>query len=246
MKEEGTDKTALGRYCLGKIKRLRNDKEGVYGIKAKNREQTFALDMLMDPNIKLMTLMGLPGGGKSVIALASGLEQVLRGGLYSQFLIARPIVPMGGKDAIGFIPGDLDQKLRPWMQPIYDNLEFILMGAGKKNGAKNYEELIEEGIIKIEALSYVRGRTFANKFVLIDDAQNLSLLEMKTIITRCGDDTKVIITGDLDQIDNPYLDKSTCGLAIVIDKMKDNPMVGHITLTKGERSELATYAANAL
>lgn len=214
--------------------------DSAYEITAKNVEQRIALDLLLDPSIPLITITGKAGTGKTLLAVAAALEQSEgRNSPYSRILISRPIVPMG-KD-IGYLPGSLEEKLDPWMQPIFDNLEYIF-NAGNPGHASNngrYKELIDQGIIQVEALTYIRGRSIPNQFFIIDESQNLSKHEIKTILSRVGEGTKIVLTGDPDQIDSPYLDKVSCGLSQVVEKFKDSPLAGHIKLEKGERSKLA-------
>lgn len=209
----------------------------IMGLKPRNKEQQFALDLLLDENVKLVTLMGSAGCGKSLLSIAAALYHILETGLYSKLLIARPIMPLG-KD-IGFLPGTLEEKFGPWMKPIYDNLDYLLM-AGKSK--KKFEKLFEEKIIEIEPLVYIRGRSIINQIMIIDEAQSLNPHETKTIISRCGENTKIIFTGDIEQIDNPYVTKSSNGLSVAVKKINNNPIVGHIKLEKGERSELANLA----
>jgi PhoH-like ATPase len=215
-----------------------------FGIVPRNTEQRLALDLLLNPEIKLVTIIGKAGSGKTLMACAAALEQANGiGGLtkdapYRRILISRPIQPMG-KD-LGFLPGDISEKLNPWMQPIYDNLELLL---GTYNEINNYKE---DGIIQVEPLTYIRGRSIPNSYMLVDECQNLSPKEIKTIITRMGDDSKIILTGDIEQIDNTYIDFSNNGLSYVVEKFKDYDIAGHITLRKGERSKLATIASEIL
>src|SRR5690606_34868863 len=181
----------------------------------------------------------------TLLAVASGLQRVVLYGKYSRLLISRPVVPMG-KD-IGFLPGTIEEKMNPWMQPIYDNLELLMMISGsKKKTGLVYDDLFQQDLIRVEPLTYIRGRSLPNQFIIIDEAQNLSPHEIKTIITRCGEGTKIVLTGDPDQIDNPYMDKNNCGLSVAVEKLQDHPLVGHLTLSKGERSELANLAATKM
>jgi PhoH-like ATPase len=240
-------RTALGRYHSekGEIRALKNTREPVCGIKPRNREQAFALDLLLDDSIRLVTLIGKAGTGKTMLALAAGVKRTIEDGAFARLLVSRPVMPLG-RD-IGFLPGDLDQKLNPWMQPIYDNLEFLLIAGGsKRRGARGYEELFASGQLQVEPLTYIRGRSLPQQYVIVDEAQNLTPHEVKTVITRCGEGTKIVLTGDPFQIDNPYVDASTNGLSVSSDRLRGEPIVGHIVLSKGERSELANVAANKL
>jgi len=222
------------------IRHITDNKGGIWGVIPRNKEQRFALDMLMNPNIPLVSVVGKAGCGKSLLCLAAGLEQVLAAEpKYKRLIVARPVQPMG-KD-IGFLPGDLNDKLLPWLMPIQDNLQF-LMGDDKTA----LELYVEKGTIEIEALTYIRGRSIANAYILIDEAQNLSAHEIKTIITRVGENTKIVFTGDVEQIDNVYVDATSNGLSYVVEKMKDQEVSGHITLKKGERSLLASIASKIL
>ncbi len=220
----------------------------IWGIRARNREQRFALELLLDPQVQLVTLVGKAGTGKTLIALAAALQQTLENKSYQRLLVSRPVMPMG-KD-IGFLPGSVEEKLTPWMKSIFDNLEFLFYGAKKSDlsGTKSaaYKELVELGVLQIEPLTYIRGRSIPNQFIIIDEAQNLTPHEVKTIITRAGENTKVVLTGDPYQIDHPYIDSSNNGLVYTVSRFKGQKLFGHVTLTKGERSELAELAANLL
>jgi PhoH-like ATPase len=240
--------TALGRYnkALQQVVPLiRIPKEGVWGIHSRNREQQFALDMLMNDDIQLVTLVGKAGTGKTLLAIAAGLLKVADENLYNRLLVSRPVFPMG-KD-LGFLPGDIEEKLAPWMQPIFDNVE-LLLGNVEDHGKRKrgYKELVDMGFLEIEALTYIRGRSIPRQFLIVDEAQNLTPHEIKTIITRAGEGTKIVLTGDPYQIDNPYVDSSSNGLTYVVEKFKEQQIAGHIILTKGERSPLAELAANLL
>lgn len=223
-------------------------KLGVSRIQPRNREQRFALNLLLQDSIKLVTLVGKAGTGKTLLAIAAGLQKVADEKVYTRLLISRPVVPMG-KD-IGFLPGDINEKLTPWMQPLYDNFDLIFgtQDTKEKPGhwRRGHEELIEMGLLQIEPLTYIRGRTIPQQFMIIDEAQNLTPHEVKTIITRAGEGTKIVLTGDPDQIDNPYIDAASNGLTYLVERFKDEPLAGHITLTKGERSSLAERAAALL
>ncbi|KLO24863.1 PhoH family protein [Marinitoga sp. 1155] len=212
----------------------------IFGINPRNREQIFAFDALLNDEIPLVTLVGSAGTGKTLLALAIGLSKVLDEKKYKKLLVSKPIVPVG-KD-IGYLPGSIQEKMRPWLQPIYDNLDFLFQGKGKKPD----EYLEKREILEIEVLSYIRGRSIPEQYMIIDEAQNLTPHEIKTIITRVGENTKIILTGDPFQIDNPYLGFSSNGLIYVSSKFKNSDLAAHIYLLKGERSELATKAAELL
>ncbi len=236
--------SALGRFSDKEkaIVPLFNGTESIWGIHARNAEQSFALDCLMNDEILFVSLVGKAGTGKTLLAIAAGLHQTLDAGRFQRLLVSRPIFPMG-RD-IGYLPGDIEQKLNPWMQPIFDNVEF-LMGADKK-AAGRAQELINQGMLNIEPLTYIRGRSIPKQYLIVDEAQNLTPHEVKTIVTRAGRETKVVLTGDVYQIDNPYVDSANSGLTYAVEKFKGHPIAGHVTLTKGERSELAELAANIL
>lgn len=238
---------ALARFHApsGELRVVRTPKEGVMGIRPRNREQSFALDLLLDTSIKLVTLVGKAGTGKTLLALAAGMKRTVEDGHYSRLLVSRPIMPLG-RD-IGFLPGSVQEKLNPWMQPIFDNLEFLLFsGGGKHRGMKAFDELLQSGTVHVEPLTYIRGRSMPQQYVIVDEAQNLTPHEVKTIITRCGEGTKIILTGDPFQIDNPYVDLATNGLTVTAERLRGDAMVGHIVLSQGERSDLANLAANRL
>ena len=218
-------------------------REGVWGIKPRNREQHFAFDALLDDRVKLVTLMGKAGTGKTLIAMAAGLKRTVLDREFRRLVVARPTISMGKE--LGFLPGSLEEKLAPWMQPIHDALEMLSdlnMGHDHRRSA----DLMRSGSIVVEALSYIRGRSIANQFMVIDEAQNLTPLEAKTIITRVGHGTKIIFTGDPYQIDNPYVDSSSNGFNYIVSRFRDQAIAAHIELQKGERSELAELAANIL
>ena len=239
-------RTALGRYHAdkGEIRALKTPREPVVGLKPRNREQAFALDLLLDDSVRLVTLIGKAGTGKTLLALAAGVKRTIEDGAFSRLLVSRPVMPLG-RD-IGFLPGDLDQKLNPWMQPIYDNLEFLLVAGGKRKGMRGFDDPFASGLLQVEPLTYIRGRSLPGQYVIVDEAQNLTPHEVKTVITRCGEGTKIVLTGDPFQIDNPYVDASTNGLSFCSDRLRGESLVGHIVLSKGERSELANIAANKL
>ncbi|MCB9188251.1 MAG: PhoH family protein [Flavobacteriales bacterium] len=221
----------------------RVEKQYVYGIKPKNAEQAFALHALLNDNIKLVTLQGVAGTGKTLLALASALEQCNR---YHQIILARPIVPLSNKD-IGFLPGSAEDKVNPYMQPLFDNLSYIKNQFGEnEKKTKKIQEMEEDGKLKITPLAFIRGRSLSNVIFIVDEAQNLTPHEVKTIITRAGENTKIIFTGDVHQIDTPYLDEQSNGLSYIIDRLKGNELFAHILLEKGERSELANLANELL
>jgi PhoH-like ATPase len=252
----GNKKTANGYYVLknGKTSSLayynpvtdhidRVDKNYVYGIKAKNAEQAFAFHALLNNNIKLVALQGVAGTGKTLLALASALEQHNQ---YQQIILARPLVPLSNKE-IGFLPGDANDKIAPYMEPLWDNLKFIKSQFGENE--KKHRAIIEmekEGKLVITPLAFIRGRSLSNILFIIDEAQNLTPHEVKTIITRAGENTKIVFTGDLKQIDTPYLDEHSCGLAYIIDRLQNQPLFANVKLEKGERSELANLANDLL
>ena len=241
---ESNNHTALGRYDSTKqsIIPLRVPREGVMGIRPKNKEQAFALDLLLDDAIRLVTLVGKAGTGKTLMALAAGLKKVVEEGTFTRMLVSRPVMPLG-RD-LGYLPGDVDEKLNPWMQPIFDNLEF-LYSQGKRDGS-GFHELIEGGLVQVEPLTYIRGRSLPHQYLIVDEAQNLTPHEIKTIITRAGEGTKIVLTGDPHQIDNPYVDSASNGLSVVSDRFRNEKLAGHIVMSKGERSALAELAANLL
>jgi PhoH-like ATPase len=235
-------KTALARFVSHHLplRRVIQDKIPDWNIKAKNKEQSFAIDLLLDPNISLVTLVGRAGSGKTLCAIAAGLQQTL--GIkdrFSRLIVSRPVQPLG-KD-IGFLPGTMEEKMLPWLMPIQDNLKF-LMGDDRTS----IEMYMDKGKIEIEALTYIRGRSISNAFIIIDEAQNLTKHEIKTIITRIGEGSKIVLTGDIEQIDNIYVNETSNGLAHVVEKFKDQRLAGHVTFKKGERSELATLASKVL
>ena len=244
---DNSSHTALGRYdaTAKKIAQIKKLREGVWGIRPRNKEQHYALDLLLNDDIKLVTLVGKAGTGKTLLAIAAGLQKCVEEGVYQKLLVSRPIFPLG-KD-IGFLPGDIEEKLNPWMQPIYDNVELLLgLSKQEKKEGRSHQELIDLGYIEIEPLTYIRGRSIPNQFMIVDEAQNLTPHEVKTIITRVGENTKIVLTGDPYQIDNPYVDSANNGLTTVVEKFKGEAIAGHVSLVKGERSPLAELAANIL
>jgi PhoH-like ATPase len=236
--------SAIGRYSQkdDRVVPLISPSESIWGIHPRNVEQSFALDCLLNDEMLFVSLVGKAGTGKTLLALAAGLYKTLDEGRFKRLLVSRPIFPMG-RD-IGYLPGDVEQKLNPWMQPIFDNVEF-LMGADKK-AAGRAQELINQGMLNIEPLTYIRGRSIPNQFLIVDESQNLTPHEIKTIVTRAGQGTKVVLTGDCYQIDNPYVDSANSGLTYSVERFKGHTISAHVSLTKGERSELAELAANIL
>jgi PhoH-like ATPase len=253
LKQPGTNSSLLSRYLgpstpesdLGKFKIVQANK--VSKLDARNREQRFAIDLLLDPKVKLVTISGFAGTGKSILAIAAGLQQVLETPkIYRSLIVCRPVQPVG-RD-IGFLPGTVQEKLEPWVAPIKDNLRYLISQDGKKskNSEISLDMYFDEGTIEVEAMSFIRGRSIANAFMLIDECQNLNLHEIKTILTRAGEGTKIVLTGDTSQIDNLSVDSRTNGLSVVIEHFKNKGIYGHVQLIKGERSELATICATVL
>lgn len=215
-----------------------------WDIRAKNTEQLYALYLLNEPNIKLVTMMGIAGVGKSLLTLASSLHQVCDLGRYKKVVVLRPTVSAG--EEIGFLPGDLKEKLSPWMKPVHDAVEFILKDKSTEDDTSKSDYLFSNGTIEVEAISFIRGRSIDNAIIYLDEAQNLSPVLVKTVISRAGSKSKVVVAGDLDQIDVSYLDKYSCGLAVVSEKFINEPIAGHVIMTKSERSKLAQLAAELL
>lgn len=239
----GSKKSALAYFnpLNGMVEHV--EKRSVYGIKPRNAEQTFAMHALLKPEVRLVSIQGVAGTGKTLIALAAALEQKRE---YKQIYLARPIVPLSNKD-IGYLPGDIKSKLNPYMEPLWDNLKFIQNQYNETD--KEYSkitEMVNQEKLMITPLAYIRGRSLSNIYFIVDEAQNLTPHEVKTIITRAGENTKIIFTGDVHQIDTPYLDSQSNGLSTLIDRLKDNNLYAHITLEKGERSELANLANDLL
>lgn len=246
--ETNPSHSAIGRYnALTRqlLPLIKVPKNGVWGIHPRNREQQFAFDLLLNDDIQLVSLVGKAGTGKTLLAIAAGLLKTADESVYSRLLVSRPVFPMG-RD-IGFLPGDIEEKLAPWMQPIFDNVELLLSsfdeGGKRKRG---YRELIDLGLMEIEPLTYIRGRSIPRQYMIVDEAQNLTPHEIKTIITRAGEGTKIVLTGDPHQIDNPYVDSASNGLTYAVERLKGQEIAGHMTLSKGERSSLAELAANLL
>jgi PhoH-like ATPase len=248
--------TAIARVRVdGAIAPVRSRRGPVFGIMPRNLQQTMALDLLMDDSVKLVSLIGSAGTGKTLLALAAGLAKTLNEEVYQKLLCARPIMPLG-RD-IGYLPGDKDEKLTAWMQPIFDNIGYLLSNRLSQEGAghahaslssleQRIKQLMEAGQVVLEPLTYIRGRSIPNQFMIVDEAQNLTPHEVKTIASRVGEGTKLVLTGDATQIDNPYLDSSSNGLSYLVERLKGKSIVGHITLAKSERSELASLVTAAL
>jgi PhoH-like ATPase len=239
--------SAIGKYnqTTERLEPLIKLSRDIWGIHPLNLEQKCALDLLLRDDVKLITLVGQAGTGKTLLALAAGLKKVFDDGIYTRILVSRPIIPLG-KD-IGYLPGTKEEKLYHWMQPIYDNLEFLCQStSGQGNGFETQQWIMESKKIEMEAVTYIRGRTLPKMYMIIDEAQNLTPHEVKTIISRAGQGTKVILTGDPTQIDNPYLDKDSNALTFTVGKFKNYPIFGHVFLERTERSELAAIAAEVL
>jgi len=235
-------KTALAQfknYNTPLVRICGTHKQGIWGVKPRNKEQIFALSLLRDQSVKIVTLVGKAGCGKTLVAIAAGLHQVMEESIYKRLVISRPIQPMG-RD-IGYLPGTMEEKMRPWVAPIQDNLRY-LMG----NDRESLQMYMDKGIIEIEALTYIRGRSISDAYVIIDEAQNLTAHELKTILTRVGENTKIVLTGDIEQIDNVYIDETSNGLTHAVEKFKLYDIAGHVTLLKGERSKIATLASKIL
>jgi len=240
--------TALGRFYAsdGRIHPLKRVEMPPWGVKPRNREQQFALELLLDDSVQVVTLLGKAGTGKTLLAIAAGLQQVVDEERFNKLLVSRPVMPMG-RD-LGFLPGDISEKLRPYMQPIYDNLDFIVAAnmEQRRRSSMTPAQLEEGGYMSVEPLTYIRGRSIPNQYIIVDEAQNLTPHEVKTILTRAGDGTKIVLTGDPFQIDNPYVDASTNGLSYLAEHFKHLDIAGHVTLVKGERSKMAELASNLL
>lgn len=255
--ESDPNHTGLARRLAGRMAEtetvipVTGPRKPVYGILARNAQQTMALDLLLDDEVRLVTLLGSAGTGKTLLAIAAGMAKVFNDARYEKLLVARPIMPMG-RD-IGYLPGDKDEKLTAWMQPIFDNLSYLLTTRGGQHEApdshsteQRIQRLMADGKLVLEPLTYIRGRSIPHQFMIVDEAQNLTPHEIKTIVSRVGEGTKIVLTGDIGQIDNPYLDQASNGLSYVVEKMKHIGIVGHVTLARSERSELASVAAELL
>lgn len=242
----GKSVTAIYKKERKKLEKSIFSESVIWGLSARNTEQKEAIELLMDERVKIVSLMGIAGTGKTLLAIASALEQVVERKLYKKIFIARPVIPMG-KD-IGYLPGSEKEKMKPWMYPIYDNIEFL--ANNRQNGNNNAEKVISglesQGLLKVEPLTYIRGRSIPQGFIIIDEAQNLTPHEIKTIITRVGKDSKIVLTGDPYQIDSPYLNENSNGLSYTVERLKDESLVGHMTLVKGERSDVSELAGKLL
>jgi PhoH-like ATPase len=250
--------TALAKYKLdvGALVPMRQRRGPVFGIMPRNVQQTMALDLLLDDSVKLVTLIGNAGTGKTLLAIAAGMTKTLNDQVYQKLLCARPIMPLG-RD-IGYLPGGKDEKLTAWMQPIFDNMAYLLSNRTAGDAAhpshqsdtssveQRIQQLVESGRVVLEPLTYIRGRSIPHQFMIVDEAQNLTPHEVKTIASRVGEGTKLVLTGDATQIDNPYLDASSNGLSYIVERLKGKGLVGHVTLAKSERSELASLVTAEL
>ncbi|OUV98774.1 MAG: hypothetical protein CBD16_09505 [Betaproteobacteria bacterium TMED156] len=234
-------KTALARFVnySSPLKHINSSFKRVWNTSPRNKEQQFALELLMDPTIPVVSLVGKAGSGKTLLALASGLEQTFEQNIYKKIVVTKPVEPVG-KD-IGFLPGSMEEKMMPWLAPIQDNLQF-LMGDDKAT----LELYMEKGKIEVEAMTFIRGRSISNAFIVIDEVQNMTQHEIKTVLTRVGEGTKIVLTGDIEQIDNVYIDATNNGLSYVVERLKEEEITGHVSLLKGERSKVATIAATKL
>lgn len=259
LKDEGDEShTAIARHRAdGLIQPVRPRRGPVFGIMPRNLQQTMALDLLLDDSIKLVSLIGAAGTGKTLLAIAAGLTKVLNEQVYHKLLCARPIMPLG-RD-IGYLPGGKDEKLTAWMQPIFDNMAYLLSNWLSGDGERDHKshaspasveqritQLVESGQVVLEPLTYIRGRSIPNQYMIVDESQNLTPHEVKTIASRVGEGTKLVLTGDATQIDNPYLDSSSNGLSYLVERLKNQPLVGHVTLAKSERSDLASLVTAEL
>jgi len=234
--------SALCRYRQEALRPLVHDGAAPWGIRARNKEQRFALELLLDDSVQILTLVGTAGTGKTLLALAAGLELVVEKGAFRRLLVMRPIIPVG--EDLGYLPGTKEEKLRPWMQPIHDNLEYLFSGADSPTGL--LEELTDRGHLELETFTHIRGRSIPRQFILCDEAQNLTPNMVKTLATRVGEGTKLILAGDPYQIDHPYLDASSNGLTYLVDRLKEESISGHVLLSKGERSTVAELCARLL
>jgi PhoH-like ATPase len=242
LNRENGSQSALCRYSGERLWPLQHENSRGWGIRPRNKEHQFAMDLLLNDEVKVVTLVGKAGTGKTLLALAAGLDKVLEQGDYARFLVTRPVIPVGND--LGYLPGSKEEKLRPWMQPIYDNLEFLMRNSPDPFGI--LDDFEKRGVLEMEALTYIRGRSIPGQFILCDEAQNLTPNMIKTLVTRVGEGSKIVFTGDPDQIDHPYLDASGNGLTYLVEKLKAEELAGHVTLAKGERSAVAEMGARLL
>lgn len=236
-------KSALAKFSGGAL--LRVSSKYAWGLKPRNTEQTFSMDMLLDDSISLVTMSGVAGSGKTLLAIAAGLQKVIEEREYESLIITRPTIAVGSGE-LGFLPGTIDEKYEPWIRPIKDAISVLFSSRSSAAADSKFDEFVASGIIRIEPLTYIRGRTFHKNYMICDESQNMSRHEIKTFLTRCGDNTKVVMTGDTQQIDCPTLDSVSNGLTQVVEKFKTVDFAGHVTLLKGERSRLASAAAKLL
>lgn len=246
LRTAGANTTALARASADgqSLVALRQPEKSLCGVKPRNKEQYFAIDGLLDDQIHLVTLMGKAGTGKTLLGIAAAMYLSVRRKRYKGMLVCRPVFPVG-RD-LGYLPGDVGRKLDPWMKPVEDTVEFLLDVGGQIRGHHDFAGLMRSGLIEVQPLTYIRGRSISKRFIVIDEAQNLTPLEVKTVITRIGQDAKVVLTGDPYQIDNPYVDANSNGFTYLVNRFKSQPVAAHIELRKGERSSLAELAANLL
>ncbi len=243
--KETAQEYVIGKYdaVLEMLRYVEDYSHGITGIRPLNAQQHMAFDLLLDDSIALVSLVGKAGTGKTLLALAAGLKKIFDDKTYTRMLASRPVMPLG-KD-IGFLPGDKEEKLSHWMKPLYDNLELITSQTSRPE-LKNVETVLKSTKIELEAITYIRGRSLPKQYIIVDEAQNLSPHEIKTIVSRAGKETKVVLTGDPYQIDTPYLDSDSNGLTYLVEAFKGQPLYGHVTLSRSERSELAELAAELL
>jgi len=241
--EINAQKSSLAKFSGGAL--LRVLPKPAWGLRSRNTQQIFSIDMLLDDDLSLVTMSGVAGSGKTLLAIAAGLQKVVEERKYQSLIITRPTISVGSSE-LGFLPGSIDEKYEPWIRPIKDAISVLFSSRSSAEADSQFEEFVATGVIRIEPLTYIRGRTFHNNFMICDESQNMSRHEIKTFLTRCGDGTKVVMTGDTHQIDCPTLDSVSNGLTQVIEKFKEIDFAAHITLLKGERSRLATAAARLL
>ncbi|MBI9075761.1 MAG: PhoH family protein [Desulfatibacillum sp.] len=234
--------SAIAKFSEGMLVPLHFGDTVNWGVKARNKEQKFALELLLDDSVRVVTLVGTAGTGKTLLALAVGLEKVVEQNAYSRFLITRPVTPVG--EDLGYLPGSKEEKLKPWMQAVYDNLEYLCQRAEEPRHV--IEELVSRGVLDMDTLTYLRGRSIPRQFILCDEAQNITPKMIKTLVTRVGEGSKIVFTGDPEQIDHPYLDQNSNGLTYLVERIKEQEVAGHVTLVRGERSAVAEMGAKLL